>query len=140
MKIDYNKKYFTEEEKYKIKVETEKLNQEHPRHIPILVQLDSRILNMEKMKYLFSEEITLNTCISTLKKKLINLNPSDTLIISTVNLSTDTATPLEISSRILRDVYEKLKDPETNMLIFKVSRQTTYKWVKGIASYYLGYE
>jgi hypothetical protein len=140
MKIDYHKKEFNEEEKYKIKLETEKLNQEHPRHIPILVQLDSRILKMEKMKYLFSEEITLNTCISTLKKKLINLHPSDTLIISTVNLSTNTATPLEISSKILRDIYERLKDPETNMLILKISRQTTYKWAKGLASYYLGYE
>jgi hypothetical protein len=45
----------------------------------------------------------------------------------------------EQSPWIVVKFYQENKDPNTGMLIFTVSRQTTAKWVKGLASYYLGY-
>lgn len=139
MKIDYNKKDFSSDEKRKILMETEKLKLEHPNHIPLLVQIDSKIISMEKYKYLFSEDLNANSCVTILTKKLLNLHPSDTLVMNIVNLNGNLSIPFESSSKLLKDLYNKYKDPETNMLIIKINRLTTYKWVKGLVSYYLGY-
>lgn len=139
MKIDYNKKDFSSDEKRKILMETEKLKLEHPNHIPLLVKIDSKIISMEKYKYLFSEDLNANSCVTILTKKLLNLHPSDTLVMNIVNLNGNLSIPFESSSKLLKDLYNKYKDPETNMLIIKINRLTTYKWVKGLVSYYLGY-
>ena len=48
-------------------------------------------------------------------------------------------TRIKPQSKLLKEFYQENKDPSTGMLIFTVSRQTTVKWVKGLASYYLNF-
>ena len=144
MKIDYSKLDFTPEEKVHLDNERKLALSKNPHYIPIIIFIKSNVLKIDKHKFLVSEEMTVQDYFNSLKKKLINMNPSDYLVYSITNLSKD---PKERYSPInpqkgcvsLKQLYNQYKDPETNMLIITISRQTTYKWVKSIASYYLGY-
>jgi hypothetical protein len=121
--------------------EAQRLQETNPNHIPVLIQLDSNILKMEKQKFLVSNDINFNDFVNnTLKKKLINLYSNDVLVLHIVNFSGPKKfTEIKPQPRTMREIYDENKDPETNLLIFKVSRMTTYKWAKGYVNYYLGY-
>jgi hypothetical protein len=138
MKIDYNKKEFTLEEKTQMKIETATIKTEYPNHIAILIRIDSNVLKIEKCKYLVIGDITVGDYLNTLKKKLINIVPSDKLMISVSKLD-GTNIPIDSFSKTLKDFYNLHKDPESDLLIFSVSRQTTFKYIKNLASYYMGY-
>ena len=141
MKFDYNKKEFTQEEKDILLKESSTLLEKYPDRIPLLVQLDSNVLKLEKHKFLVVEDINVNYYIDVLKSKL-NANANDSLIISVTKFNEDntrTLTKVKPQSKLLGEFYKENKDPSTGMLILTVSRQTTAKWVTKIASYYLGY-
>jgi hypothetical protein len=137
MKIDYSKSEFTQDERKYMFNETKRLQETNPSHIPVLIQLDSNVLKMEKQKFLVSNTINFNDFVNnTLKKKLINLYNNDVLVIHIVKFSGGKKL-LEIKSqpKSMQEIYEEHKDPETNLLVFKVSRMTTYKWAKGYINY-----
>jgi hypothetical protein len=143
MKIDYSKTEFTQDERRYMNNEVNRLKEINPKHIPILIQLQSNILKMEKQKFLVSNDINFNDFVNnTLKKKLINLYKNDLLVLHVVNFdSKGNVKYIDIKpcSVEMSEIYDKYKDPETSLLIFKVSRMTTYKWVKGCINYVLGY-
>ena len=81
MKIDYSKSEFTQDECKYMFNETKRLQETNPSHIPVLIQLDSNVLKMEKQKFLVSNTINFNDFVNnTLKKKLINLYNNDVLV------------------------------------------------------------
>lgn len=140
MKFDYNKKEFTQEEKDILLKESELLCEKYPNSIPVLIQLNSNVLKIDKHKFLIKDDVNVNYYFDVLKTKLININTNDTLIISVSKFNKDgkkVSTPVKSQSKLLKDFYLENKDPSTGMLIFTVSRQTTVKWVKGLVSYYL---
>jgi len=141
MKIDYSKSDFTPDERKYMFSETQRLQETNPNHIPILIQLDSNILKMEKQKFLVSNDINFNDFINnTLKKKLINLYSNDVIVLHVVKFSGyKKFTEIKPQSKSMRELYDEHKDPETNLLIFKVSRMTTYKWAKNYLNYVMGY-
>jgi hypothetical protein len=141
-KFDYNKKEFTQEEREILLRESEVLKEKHPDRIPILIQIDSNILKMEKNKFLVANDVSVNYYFDLLKRKLMDLSPTDTLVISVTKFEADgtrTLTPVKSQSKLLKDFYEEHYDKATGMLILTVSRSTTYKWVKSTVGYYLGY-
>lgn len=141
MKIDYTKKEFTLEEKNQMKLETVAIKQSDPKtstHIPILIRIDSNVLTIHKCKYLVSCDITVGDYLNTLKKKLNNLNSSDKLMISVSKLDGSNSA-IETFSKTLKEFYNLHKDPESHFLIFTVSRQTTFKYIKNLTYYYMGY-
>ena len=132
MKFDYNKKEFTQEEKEILLKESKAL----------LEKLDSNVLKLEKHKFLVNDDINISYYIDVLKTKLIHINSNDSLTISLTKFNDDgtkTMTRIKPQSKLLKEFYQENKDPSTGMLIFTVSRQTTVKWVKGLASYYLNF-
>jgi hypothetical protein len=142
MKFNYNKKEFTQEEKEILFKESEALLEKYPDRIPLLVQLDSNVLKLEKHKFLVNDDININYYIDVLKTKLIHINSNDSLTISLTKFNengTKTLTRIKPQSKLLKEFYQENKDPSTGMLIFTVSRQTTAKWVKGLVSYYLNF-
>lgn len=144
MKIDYSKLDFTQEEKVHLDNERKLALGKNPNYIPIIVFIKSNVLKIDKHKFLVSEDMTVQDYFNSLKKKLINLTPSDYLVYSITNLSKEGKERyIQIHPQkgciSLKQLYNQYKDPETKMLIITISRQTTYKWVKSIASYYLGY-
>ena len=141
MKIDYNKKNFTEEEKIILLNESNILKESYPTRIPILVQLNSNILKIDKNKFLVQNEITLGHYLDILKKKLLDTNSNDTLIISVVkfNGNSRNLTKINSQSKLLKDFFAEYKDESTGMLILSISRQTNYKYIKGTLNYFLGY-
>jgi hypothetical protein len=137
MPIDYNKN-FTQEEKDILLRESEILAKKHPERIPVLIQIDSNVLKMDKHKFLISNDVNVNYYFDVLKTKLMNINSNDTLIISITKFNEDgtkTLTSVKSQSKLLKDFYQENKDPSTGMLVFTVSRQTTVKWIKGLLSY-----
>lgn len=144
MKIDYSKYNFTREECDHMLEEFKHLQEEHPKHVPVLIMSKSAILKMKKHKLLVNDEIIFSEFITnTLKKKLIGLNQDDILSIFTVKLDPDgqqpESTKISINSSSMRQIYDEYKDDSTNLLILKVSRNTTYKYLKQYAKYWLGY-
>jgi len=138
MKIDYSKSEFTSDECKYMFNETKRLQETNPNHIPVLIQIDSNVLKMDKQKFLVSNTIYFNDFVNnTLKKKIINLYNNDVLIIHIVKFSGNNKKLIEIKSqpKIIQEIYDEHKDPETNLLIFKISRMTTYKWAKGYINY-----
>lgn len=138
MKFDYNKKNFTREEQKTLLRESELLAEKHPERIPVLIQIDSNILKMEKNKFLVANDVTVNYYFDVLKRKL---SEKDTLIISVVKFNQDGSRELKkVKSQniLLKDFFEEHKDTLTGMLVLNISRSTTYKWARGLVSNYLG--
>ncbi len=138
MKIDYSKKEFTQEEKDTIHKETEILQKKYPNHVPILIQLHSNVLLIDKHKFMVSGDIKLNEYIDSLNKKLINLDKNDKLVIHCIRFKKE---PLKIvvepNEDTLMEYYNKYKDEETNMLIFALSRKTVFKTIKSYTKYFI---
>ena len=141
MKIDYSKPKFTQDERKYMLKETERLYETNPNHIPVLIQLDSNILKMDKQKFLISHDINFNDFVNnTLKKKLINLNNNDVLEINVVKFTgPNNLIELKSQPKHMKDVYNEYKDIETNLLILRVSRNTTYKYLKTSLAYWIGH-
>ena len=142
MKFNYNKKEFNQEEKEILLKESAALFEKYPNRIPLLIQLDSNVLKLEKYKFLVNDDINVNYYLDVLKTKLMHINSKDSLIISLTKFNKDgtrSLTRIKPQSKLLKEFYQENKDPSTGMLIFTVSRQTTAKWIKGLAGYYLGY-
>ena len=140
MKIDYSKAEFSQDERKYMLNEAERLKETNPNHIPVLIQLDSNVLKMEKQKFLVSSDINFNDFINnTLKKKLINLYSNDTLIMHIVRFNENPQlVRIKPQAKTIKEIYEEYRDSETNLLIFKVSRMTTYKKARAYVSYFTG--
>lgn len=132
MKIDYNKAIFSEDEKKLMANESIHNREKNPDHVPVLIQIKSNVLKMEKQKFLINRDVMFSEFVSSiLKKKLINLNNDDSLVIKAVTLSNPPESiEIQPSSKLIKDIYEEFSDPETNLLILKVSRNTTFKVAK----------
>jgi hypothetical protein len=144
MKIDYSKYNYSREECDHMKKETEILQEKNSKHVPVLIMIKSNVLKMEKQKFLVSNDIIFSDFITnTLKKKLIGLYENDTLTIYTVKLepeaSKSESKEIAVNSSLMKDIYEEYKDIHTNLLIFKISRNTTYKYLKSSLKYWSGY-
>lgn len=138
MKFDYNKKNFTREEQRIILKESEVLSEKHPDRIPVLIQIDSNILKMEKNKFLVANDVTVNYYFDVLKRKL---SEKDTLIISVVKFNQDGSREMKrvkTQNTLLKDFFEEHKDLSTGMLVLNISRATTYKWARGLLGNLLG--
>jgi hypothetical protein len=138
MKFDYNKKNFTREEQRIILKESEVLSEKHPDRIPVLIQIDSNILKMEKNKFLVANDVTVNYYFDVLKRKL---SEKDTLIISVVKFNQDGSREMKrvkSQNTLLKDFFEEHKDLSTGMLVLNISRATTYKWARGLIGNLLG--
>lgn len=138
MKIDYNKSEFSIDERRYMAKEVSYLRNDNENYIPILVQIDSNVLKLDKQKFLVSNEINMNDFINgTLKKKLMNLHKNDVLVVSIVkNLVLNDVLDLNSYNKSMGDIYDEYKDSDTNFLILRVSRLTTYKWVKSYVNYF----
>jgi hypothetical protein len=124
--------------------ETELLQEKNSNHVPVLIMIKSNVLKMEKQKFLVSNDIVFSDFITnTLKKKLIGLSENDTLTLCTVKLDPEgqksESKEIVVNSSLMKNIYNEHKDPFTNLLIFKVSRNTTYKFLKGSLKYWAGY-
>jgi hypothetical protein len=138
MKFDYNKKNFTRDEQKILLKESEILTEKHPDRIPILIQIDSNILKMEKNKFLVANDVTVSYYFDVLKRKL---SEKDTLIISVVKFNQDGTRELKkvkSQNTLLKDFFEEHKDASTGMLVLNISRSTTYKWARGVVTNFLG--
>ena len=143
MKIDYTKKDFSVEERETLFKESEALLEKYPERVPILVQIDSNILKMEKHKFLVANDVTVSYYFDLLKRKLTDLTSSDTLIFVVTKYSQDgqrTLIPIKTLSKTLKEFFDEHRDLSTGMLVITVSRATTYKWAKSVVGYYLGYK
>jgi hypothetical protein len=144
MKIDYSKYNYSRDECEHMNKETQLLQEKNSNHVPVLIMIKSSVLKMEKQKFLVSNDIIFSDFITnTLKKKLIGLNENDTLTLCTVKLDPEgqksESKEIAVNSSLMKDIYEEYKDIHTNLLIFKVSRNTTYKYLKGSLKYWAGY-
>lgn len=141
MKIDYNKFDLTKEELKHINKESTHVLGQYPTHIPVFVQLDSNMLKMNKQKFLVSKDISFMEFVNkTLKKKLLNLSTNDVIIIHTIKYSEPTKlTEIKLEPKQIIDIYKEHHDPETQTLILRISRSTTFKTMKNLATYFLGY-
>ena len=101
MKFDYNKKIFTQEEKEILLHESELLLEKHPDRVPVLIQIDSNILKMDKHKFLIGKDVNVNYYFDILKTKLMHINPTDTLIISVTHFTENgvKTTPVKSQSK-----------------------------------------
>lgn len=145
MKIDYSKLTFTHDECKYMFNETNILREKNQHHVPVLIQLKSNILKMDKQKFLIANDIKFNDFINnTLKKKLIHLESDDSLTFSVIHFGNNDffENPSSINiipnSKTIKEIYNDFKDPLTNLLILKISRQTTYKTIKGYLKYVIG--
>lgn len=140
--INYAKNV-TIEQKERLYSDTLKTLEKYPTHIPVLIQINSNVLRIEKNKYLVPKDFCVGDYVSCLKKKIIGLNSSDTLVICPSSLNNDFKNVKRITeseySKSFEKFYDEHKDTSTGMLVLVVSRLTTYKWVKSVASYYMGY-
>lgn len=144
MKIDYSKFNFSREECEHMNKETQLLQEKNSNHVPVLIMIKSNVLKMEKQKFLVSNDICYADFVTnTLKKKLIGLNENDTLTLCTVKLDPEgqksESKEIAVNSSLIKDIYNEYKDIHTNLLILKVSRNTTYKYLKSSVKYWSGY-
>jgi hypothetical protein len=136
MKIDYNKREFSLDERKYMMSEVSSIKDNS--YVPILVQLDSNILKLDKQKFLVSDDIRVNDFVNgTLRKKLINLDVNDVLNIKIVR--GDEVLEMDKYNKKLKEIYMENKDVNTKFLILRVSRVTTYKVLRGYMNYFLGY-
>lgn len=145
MKIDYGKLTFTQDECKYMFNETNILREKNPLHVPVLIQLKSNVLKMDKQKFLIANDIKFNDFINnTLKKKLIHLESDDSLTFDVIHFGNNdffknpSAINIIPNSKTIKEIYTDFKDPLTNLLILKISRQTTYKTIKGYLKYVIG--
>ncbi len=126
--LDFSKSIFSFEEKQYLKKQTNYYRVRYPNHIPIIVNVDSRIISLDKKKFIVPKNITLSDFINIIEKKLKNLDENDSLIISVNN----NGVVREINNKniLMYDCYEKYRNEELDLLILNVSRYTTFKWVK----------
>lgn len=142
MKFNYDKKEFSTDEKELLWKESETLKEKYPDRVPILVQIDSNILKLENHKFLVVNDVTVSYYFDMLKRRLTDLSPTDTLVISVAKFNdngTRTLLHAKPQSKLLKEFFDEHKDTSTGMLILTVSRNTTYKWLKSTIGYYAGY-
>lgn len=122
--IDYNKLEFTDQEKTIIKKEVDMIKTKYPNYIPIIVRTKKGTkknsdLILNKTKYLVGEEITISQFIYIIRKKIKNLNNSDSIYIFINN-------SLPIQTKTLGSIYSEYKNIETDMLFVTVCKENTF--------------
>lgn len=132
--INYNKLVLSQEELTQLKLSSAEILKVKPKFIPILVQIDSKVLKIRRHKFLVNENMNINNCIKMLISNFDNYNSKDTLDITVKSFkSPPPFEPTNLNNHLtlsLRQLYDRYQDPCTNMLIFVVKRITTYKWLK----------
>ncbi len=126
--LDFSKSNFSFEEKQYVKKQTTYNRLRYPNHIPVIVNIDSRIISIDKKKFIVPKNITLNDFITIVEKRLKNVQENDSLIIS-VNLN-GLIVPINNKNIIMAECYEKYRNEEIDLLVLNISRYTTFKWIK----------
>ena len=116
--IDYNKLESI------IKKEVDMIKTKYPNYIPIIVRTKKGTkknsdLILNKTKYLVGEEITISQFIYIIRKKIKNLNNSDSIYIFINN-------SLPIQTKTLGSIYSEYKNIETDMLFVTVCKENTF--------------
>lgn len=124
---NYNTKYFSESDISYLLSESKKFKTGTPNHVPILIQIDSQVLVLNKNKYLVSNEIIFEDFLTTLKDKIENYHLTDTLGIYTVTTNPFTKQYLTDYKKSLKELYDTQKDISTEFLIIRINRLTSYK-------------
>lgn len=131
MRIDYTKLEFTQQERNMMHTEATRLLSENPKHTPVLILIKSKVMSIEKNKYLIADDINCMNFLNILKTRLTGLQPDDTINMQATRFSgVEKYNKLDINSDLIKDIYSKYKDPETGLLIITLSRATSYKSVK----------
>jgi hypothetical protein len=119
-KIDYNKTVFTDEEKIAIKKEVDIIKTKYPDYIPIILRTKSKSnIQLNKIKYLVGEDITVVQFLSIIRKKIHNFNKSDSIFLFINN-------SLPVQHNTLGNLYKLYKDAETHMLFVTVCKENTF--------------
>lgn len=118
-KIDYNKTTFTSAEIEAIKREVEVVRHKYPHYIPIVVRTKED-LQLTKIKYLVTGDVTTSQFMTILRKKL------DSKIHSTHGLFMFVNNRLPPSSSVMSLLYESEKDPQTGMLFITLCKENTF--------------
>lgn len=118
--IDYNKDVFTDQEKLIINKEVAVIKSKYPGYIPVIVRTKSNSnIKLNKIKYLIGEEITIAQFLSIIRKKIKNLNKSESIFLFINN-------SLPIQTKSLGLIYNESKDIETDMLFVTVCKENTF--------------
>ena len=126
--IDFSKNFFPYEEKQHIKHQSNYNRLRHPNHIPVVVNIKSNIISIDKQKFIVPKNLRLNDFLNIVQKRLKNMSDNDYLIIS-VNIN---GVEKEINNRniSISECYEKYRNEEVDLLILNITRYTTFKWLK----------
>ena len=126
--IDFSKNFFTFEEKQYIKKQSNYNRLKYPNHIPVIVNVNSNVISVDKQKFIVPKNLTLNDFLSIIQKRLKNLQENDILIFS-VDLN-GSSIQLNNKNIIMSECYEKYRSEELDLLTLNISRYTTFKWLK----------
>lgn len=126
--IDFSKNYFSYEEKQYIKKQTNYNRLRYPNHIPVIVNVNSKVISIDKRKFIVPKNLSLNDFIGIVQKRLKNLQENDTLIVS-VDIN-GVSTEINNKNIVMSECYEKYRNEELDLLILNVSRYTSFKWLK----------
>lgn len=118
-KIDYTKLKFSDHEIELIKKEVDALRTKFPQNIPIVVRCKGDV-ELKKYKYLVNGEITVAQFLMTLRKKLEGKVKAEQGLYLFVG---ETLPP---SSELMHIIYNRHKDPKTNMLFFTLCSENTF--------------
>lgn len=93
--------------------------------IPIMVNVKSQVLSIDKKRFLVPRGITLHQLIMVIRDYLSD--PTDT----TIRFQLEHAKSInpETCEDKIEDLDESYCDPNAGMLVINVFRQTTYKWL-----------
>lgn len=119
-KIDYNKTVFSEDEKIRMRKETDVILHKYPRHIPIVVRTQDNSLKLSKCKYLVGGDLTMGQFMFILRKKLDGKLKASQAIFMFVN------NVLPPATKMMSEVYHDNKDPETHLLFIKICKENTF--------------
>lgn len=126
--LDFSKSSFSFDEKNYVKKQTTYNRLRYPNHIPVIINVDSRIISIDKKKFIVPKNITLQDFVCIVEKRLKNIQDNDSLVIS-VNLN-GLVVPLNNKNITMSECYEKYRNEELDLLVLNVSRYTTFKWLK----------
>ena len=126
--LDFSKSSFSFDEKNYVKKQTTYNRLRYPNHIPVIINVDSRIISIDKKKFIVPKNITLQDFVCIVEKRLKNIQDNDSLVIS-VNLN-GLVVALNNKNITMSECYEKYRNEELDLLVLNVSRYTTFKWLK----------
>ena len=130
MNPEYSKLEFTSDEKELMKKQSEIVRFKYSDKIPILIRIKSNVLTTEKYKFLIPTDLSLSETIIGITTRIVNKDNKPLVFNITDLKGNNSIITNEIKQMSLEDIYNKYKDPEIDVLVLGVSRNTLYKWSK----------